>query len=314
MSEEISTLTLSAQALSRSFGPRLAVSEVTLELKKGEVLGFLGPNGAGKTTTMRMLSGNLAPSSGSVSICGFDLFDKPKAAKALIGYLPETPPLYHDLTVDEFLKLAARLHRVGNKQIQGSIARVKGRCGLDQVGRQLIGGLSRGYRQRVGIAQAIVHTPEVVILDEPTVGLDPIQIREIRTLIRELGGTHSVILSTHILPEVETVCDRVHILHQGKAVYSGGIARLMQMRASYTLLLGLRHPPPVAELERIAGVTAVEQNGDGPFRVQFSPDTDPTDVLVTTAVEKNWGLYQMNRQQASLEDVFVQLTQKEESA
>ncbi|HVS27422.1 MAG TPA: ATP-binding cassette domain-containing protein [Burkholderiales bacterium] len=312
MSEEISTITLSAQALSRSFGPRLAVSEVTLELKKGEVLGFLGPNGAGKTTTMRILSGNLAPSSGSVRICGIDLFEKPKAAKALIGYLPETPPLYRDLTVDEFLKLAARLHRVAKKQIQGTIARAKERCGLNDVGRQLIGGLSRGYRQRVGIAQAIVHTPEVVILDEPTVGLDPIQIREIRTLIRELGGAHSVILSTHILPEVETVCDRVHILHQGKGVYSGGIASLMQMRAGHMLQVGLRNPPPVAELERIAGVTAVEKSGDGQFHVRFSPETDPTDALVTTAVEKNWGLHQLNRQQASLEDVFVQLTQKEE--
>ncbi len=312
MSDQISITTVLAKALSRAFGTRVAVSEVTLELKKGEVLGFLGPNGAGKTTTMRMLTGNLAPNSGSITICGIDIFDKPKAAKALIGYLPDAPPLYRDLTVDEFLKLAAKLHRVAPKQIAGALTRTKERCGLNGVGRQLIGSLTRGYQQRVGIAQAIVHNPEVVILDEPTVGLDPIQIREIRTLIRELGGAHCVILSTHILPEVETVSDRVHIMHQGKGVYSGSIDSLKQMRVGYTLQVGLRTPPAVNALEAMAGVTGVEKSGDGQFSIHFKPDTDPTDALVKTAVEKNCGLYLLKQQQASLEDVFVQLTQREQ--
>ena len=206
--------------------------EINLELRRGEVLGFLGPNGAGKTTTMRMLTGNLAPSAGSVEICGIDLLDRPRDAKARIGYLPETPPLYRELTVDEYLRLAARLHRVSNADLRTALAVAKQRCGLNDVGRQLIGSLSKGYQQRVGIAQAIIHNPDVVILDEPTVGLDPNQMREIRTLIRELGAERSVILSTHILSEVESVCDRVQIMHQGRMVFNDSVIGLKQKQIS----------------------------------------------------------------------------------
>jgi ABC-2 type transport system ATP-binding protein len=310
MTQEISTTTVFAQQLSRWFGARGAVLEINLELKKGEVLGFLGPNGAGKTTTMRMLTGNLAPSAGSISICGIDLLDKPKAAKQLIGYLPENPPLYRELNVDEYLVLAARLHRIAKSALKNTLEQAKRRCGLNEVGKQLIGSLSRGYQQRVGIAQAIIHYPEVVILDEPTVGLDPIQMREIRTLIRELGGTHSVILCTHILPEVESVCDRVVIMHQGKSVYSGSIEALRHMREGHSLQLGLRNPPPPAQL-RVPGVIAVEKIADTLFNIQFTPAADPSEELVKAAAAQGWGLYQINRQQASLEDVFVQLTQQE---
>ncbi len=310
MAQEISTTTVLAHQLSRWFGARGAVLEINLELKKGEVLGFLGPNGAGKTTTMRMLTGNLAPSAGSISICGIDLLDQPKAAKQLIGYLPEDPPLYRELNVDEYLALAARLHRVAKSALNNTMAQAKQRCGLNEVGKQLIGSLSRGYQQRVGIAQAIIHNPEVVILDEPTVGLDPIQMREIRALIRELGGTHSVILCTHILPEVESVCDRVVIMHQGKSVYSSNIEALRQMREGYSLQLGLRNPPPPAQL-RVPGVIAVEKIADTLFNIQFTPGADPSEELVKAAAAQGWDLYQINRQQASLEDVFVQLTQQE---
>ncbi len=310
MTQEISTTTVFAQQLSRWFGARGAVLEINLELKKGEVLGFLGPNGAGKTTTMRMLTGNLAPSAGSISICGIDLLDKPKAAKQLIGYLPENPPLYCELNVDEYLVLAARLHRVAKSALKNTLEQAKRRCGLNEVGKQLIGSLSRGYQQRVGIAQAIIHNPEVVILDEPTVGLDPIQMREIRTLVRELGGTHSVILCTHILPEVESVCDRVVIMHQGKSVYSGSIEALRQMREGYSLQLGLRNPPPSAQLQ-VAGVSAVEKIADTLFNIQYTPGADPSEALVKAAATQGWGLYQINQQQASLEDVFMQLTQQE---
>ena len=310
MTQEISTTTVFAQQLSRWFGARGAVLEINLELKKGEVLGFLGPNGAGKTTTMRMLTGNLAPSAGSISICGIDLLDKPKAAKQLIGYLPENPPLYCELNVDEYLVLAARLHRVAKSALKNTLEKAKRRCGLNEVGKQLIGSLSRGYQQRVGIAQAIIHNPEVVILDEPTVGLDPIQMREIRTLVRELGGTHSVILCTHILPEVESVCDRVVIMHQGKSVYSGSIEALRQMREGYSLQLGLRNPPPSAQLQ-VAGVSAVEKIADTLFNIQYTPGADPSEALVKAAATQGWGLYQINQQQASLEDVFMQLTQQE---
>ena len=310
MNQEISTTTVLAHQLSRWFGARGAVLEINLELKKGEVLGFLGPNGAGKTTTMRMLTGNLAPSAGSISICGIDLLDQPKAAKQLIGYLPEDPPLYRELNVDEYLALAARLHRVAKSSLKNTMEQAKQRCGLNEVSKQLIGSLSRGYQQRVGIAQAIIHNPEVVILDEPTVGLDPIQMREIRTLIRELGGTHSVILCTHILPEVESVCDRVIIMHQGKGVYSGSIKALRELREGHSLQLGLRNPPQTVQLQ-VPGVIAVEKIADTLFNIQFASGADPSEALVKAAAVQGWGLYQINRQQASLEDVFVQLTQQE---
>jgi len=232
MIEQISPITISARGLCRNFGAHAAVREINLELKRGEVLGFLGPNGAGKTTTMRMLTGNLAPSAGSIEICGIDLLDQPRDAKAHIGYLPETPPLYRELTVDEYLRLAARLHRITNASIHSALDETKQRCGLGDTGKRLIGSLSKGYQQRVGIAQAIIHNPDVVILDEPTVGLDPNQMREIRTLIRELGAERSVILSTHILPEVESVCDRVQIMHQGRMVFNDTVAGLKQNTAS----------------------------------------------------------------------------------
>jgi ABC-2 type transport system ATP-binding protein len=309
---EIAT-TLSARGLTRVFGPHAAVTDVDVELKRGEVLGFLGPNGAGKTTTMRMLTGNLAPTRGSIAICGIDLLERPTAAKAKIGYLPEIPPLYRELTVDEYLGLAARLHRVERAGRSEAIARAKRRCGLATSGRKLIGALSKGYQQRVGVAQAIVHDPEVLILDEPTVGLDPNQIREIRALIRELGGAHSVILSTHILPEVEAVCDRVQILHHGSVVYNDTIGALGTFERGRTLILGLRRPPPLAEIAAIAGIAAVEAVNDTLYRVQLAANADPTEALVTHAVAGSWGLYQLNPAQTSLEDVFVHLTRREEA-
>lgn len=221
-------ITVSASELSRSYGTLAAVHDISFDLRQGEVLGLLGPNGAGKTTTLQMLAGCLAPSTGTIEICGIDLLERPLEAKALLGYLPETPPLYRELTVDEYLRLAARLRRVPKAAIAEAVENAKQRCGLTEVGKRLIGNLSKGFQQRVGIAQAIVHNPRVVILDEPTVGLDPIQIREIRNLIRELGGTHSVILSTHILPEVESICDRIQIMHRGQMVFSGNFAQLKQ--------------------------------------------------------------------------------------
>ncbi len=223
-------LTISACNLSRNFGTYTAVRGVNLELNNGEVLGFLGPNGAGKSTTMRMLTGNLAPSSGSVKICGVDLLDDPLGAKKHIGYLPETPPLYRELTVNEYLLLAAKLHRINNNKLLSALEAVKLQCGLIDVGKNLIGSLSKGYQQRVGIAQAIIHSPKAVILDEPTVGLDPNQMREILFLIRELGTSHSVVLSTHILTVVESICDRVQIMHQGQMVFTDTIISLKQKK------------------------------------------------------------------------------------
>lgn len=211
---------LAATGLSRFYNEHCAVQGLNIHLKKGEVLGLLGPNGAGKSTTMQMLTGNLAPSAGEIRVAGVDLLDEPLRAKQQIGYLPEQPPVYRDLTVLEFLHYCAKLRNVPHKQSKAVVDRASLRCGLEQVGKRLIGNLSKGYRQRVGIAQAILHNPAVVILDEPTVGLDPIQILEIRGLIRELGEDHGIILSTHILPEVQAVCDRVQILNRGKTVFN----------------------------------------------------------------------------------------------
>ena len=220
-------ITVSAQNLVRRRDNRLVVDNVTLELRRGEVLGLLGHNGAGKSTTLQMLTGALPTQSGRIEICGFDMLDQPQQAKACVGFLPEHPPLYRDMRVDDFLLYAARLHKIPSAKLADALALAKQRCGLQDCGRKLIGSLSKGYQQRVGIAQAIIHNPAVVVLDEPTVGLDPAQIRDIRALIRQLGDSSSVILSTHLLNEVESLCDRVMILQKGRLIYSGSSAEML---------------------------------------------------------------------------------------
>lgn len=312
MSTSVSTLPLDARALSRSFAGRRVVREIELKVARGEVFGFLGPNGAGKTTTMQMLTGNLSPGAGSISICGIDLLEHPVAAKRHVGYLPETPPLYRELSVTEYLQLAARLRRVPKREVASAAAEAGARCGLAAVAGRLIGSLSKGYRQRVGIAQAIVHEPDLIILDEPTVGLDPNQIREIRALVRELGAGRGVILSTHILPEVETVCDRVQIMHEGSVVYSGTVDALRALRGGRALLVGLRAPPPLAELEAVPGVARVVPTGVDLFRVEPAGEADPGEEIVRRAVAHGWRLYQIAPAQASLEDIFAHLTQRED--
>jgi ABC-2 type transport system ATP-binding protein len=306
--------TVEAIGLTRLYGGREAVSNVSFNLSKGQVLGFLGPNGAGKSTTMKMLTGNLAPSNGSVKICGIDMMENPKEAKALIGYLPEMRPLYKELTVDEYLTIAARLHRVSGAHIKKAVELAKERCGLSHMSKRLIENLSNGYQQRVGIAQAIIHNPMVVILDEPTVGLDPIQIRDIRALIREVGSERSVIISTHILPEVEMVCDHVQIIDKGKLVFNGAIDVLKKQRIGNKLLIAMNKAPKAAELLKIAGVEEAESVSDHLMRVRFADGATPAEAIVQAAVAKGWGLYQIGPDQTSLEDVFVQLTYQEQEA
>lgn len=310
----MTTFTVEASHLTRIYGGRKAVSDVSFTLSKGQVLGFLGPNGAGKSTTMKMITGNLAPSEGEVKICGIDMIENPKEAKALIGYLPETPPLYKELTVDEYLSMAARMHRVSSQHVKKAVQSAKERCGLTEMSKRLIENLSKGYQQRVGIAQAIIHNPMVVILDEPTVGLDPIQIRDIRKLIKELGGEHSVILSTHILPEVEMVCDHVQIIHKGQLVFNGEINLLKEQRHGNKLLVGFRNPPTKESLMSIPGVVSVESVADGLIRISHTEGQSPAEQLVQTAVSQQWGLYQISPDQTSLEEVFVQLTYQEAAA
>ena len=293
--------------VSRSFGHRPVLRDVSFSVVKGEVLGFLGPNGAGKTTTMRILTGTLAPSAGRVRVGGIDMLDDPTRAKAQLGYLPETPPLNRDLTVDEYLDFCARLRRLPARQVRPAREDAKARCGLEDVGRRLIGNVSKGYQQRVGIAQAIIHNPPVVILDEPTVGLDPIQIQEIRALIRDLGQAHSVILSTHILSEVQAICSHVQIIRQGELVLKVGIDELATHLTGAHLEIALHRSPDEAALGAIPGVAAVHPVGEGRWLVSFDAGAEPTDDLVRAAVAGDWGLYELTRPRLSLEEVFLEL-------
>lgn len=297
--------------LVRYYGNYCAVDDISFELAAGDILGFLGPNGAGKSTTMQMLSGNLAPSEGEILIDGVDLLDNPRAAKAALGYLPETPPLYKDMCVDEYLHYCAKLRRIPAAQINDALELARQRCGLTDVGRRLIGNLSKGFQQRVGIAQAILHAPAVIILDEPTVGLDPIQIREIRELIAELGQTHGIILSTHILPEVQAVCNRVQIINQGKLVYASDTAGLLEQQETGKYELTLMRAPAVDELNSFDLINQVEQIDEHRFVVDISSTADE---LAKLAVNNDWGLYKLVAHEKSLENIFVSLTSSDEDA
>lgn len=304
---------LEASELSRYFGGNAAVDNVSFSVKKGEVLGFLGPNGAGKSTTMRMLSGNLAPDHGQIQINGIDLLDQPKLAKAHIGYLPETPPLYREHTVQEFLHFCARLNRIDSKKHKTAVDAVIDRCGLASVRQRLIGNLSKGFQQRVGIAQAIIHSPAVVILDEPTSGLDPIQIREIRQLIRDIAEEHSVILSTHILPEVQMLCDRVQIISRGQLLFNDSIDKLGDQMQASTLLVEFEQPLAGEQLQQVDGIEAVEQLSQQRYRLHYHPQQNPTQTLLSRAVADHWQLTMLMPEQHTLEEVFMKIIQKEEA-
>ncbi len=301
------------ERLSRRYGETQAVDAVSFTLERGQVLGFLGLNGAGKSTTMRMLAGVLAPDAGRIVINGADLLDQPRRAKRAVGYLPEQPPLYRELTVDEQLRYSAGLHGLGRAASRRAVAQVKTRCGLADVGQRLTGNLSKGYRQRVGIAQTLLHDPPVLILDEPTVGLDPIQTWEIRALIRELGQERGVILSTHLLPEVQATCSHVQIMRSGRLVYAGALAELQQKRQSACLRIGLNAPPPVAELARLPTITRVDDLGGGQFRLHHAAGAAPTRTLLAQAQAMSWDLWELTPEQASLEQIFVELTLERET-
>ncbi|GMQ96811.1 MAG: gliding motility-associated ABC transporter ATP-binding subunit GldA [Gammaproteobacteria bacterium] len=305
---------LSIEKLSRNYGNLCAVDSITFELAKGDILGFLGPNGAGKTTTMDMLTGNLAPSAGRVTVNGIDLLDEPRDAKRHIGYLPEQPPVYRDLTVDEYLAFCAHLNGIIKQGRTKAINTVKERTGLTKVGHRLIGNLSKGFQQRAGIAQAIIHMPDIVIMDEPTIGLDPLQIREIRLLIRELGQTHGVILSTHILPEVQATCSRVQIIHQGRLVFADTIAGLEQRLCADSLILGLKKPPPKAFISNIQGVQTVEALPDSRFRLHFAVGHNPAEQVLNHACEHGWGPYECRLEQHTLEQIFIDLTCRDQAS
>jgi len=303
---------VSVKGVSRFYGSLCAVNNLSFDIHRGEVLGLLGPNGAGKSTTIQMITGNLAPSFGQISINSIDILDRPKKAKQYLGYLPEHPPVYKEFSVDEYLHFCAKLHHIKHSERQAAINTAKQRCNLNEVGKRLIGNLSKGFQQRVGIAQAIIHSPPVVILDEPTVGLDPIQIREIRSLIRELGEDHSVILSTHILPEVTTTCDKVLIIDKGSIVLTETTEDLQKRMQSSSLFVGFHQAPDAKELHKFAGVDSVEITKEGYFRIHHNPDIDPSEQIVLKSVEQGWRLIEIRPEQLSLEEVFVDITTTEE--
>jgi len=295
---------ISVNNLTRRYGDFCAVNNISFELAAGDILGFLGPNGAGKSTTMQMLTGNLAPTLGEISINDIDLLENPKAAKASLGYLPEIPPLYKEMTVTEYLQFCGRLHQVNKRELSSVCDSAIERCGLSDVRKRLIRNLSKGYQQRVGIAQAILHSPPVIILDEPTVGLDPIQIIEIRQLIKTLGKTHGIILCTHILPEVQAVCNRVQIINQGELVYSSDMADMLNRQTS-RFEITLSSKLDDIELSGHRVFSSVEFIDDH----SFSAESDlSAEQLTEYIVQQQWGLTRFTTQQTSLEQIFIDLT------
>jgi ABC-2 type transport system ATP-binding protein len=294
---------LTTNQLSRSFHQNQIVEPLDLQLSIGDILGLLGPNGAGKSTIMRMICGDLAPSSGSVEICGFDLLRQPQQAKRHVGYLPERPPLHLDQTVDEFLADCARLHGLARKQITAARELAKQHCGLESYGKRLIRKLSKGYQQRVGLAQAIIHDPTLLILDEPSDGLDPSQIRQLRELIRELANHKAVILSSHILPEIQATCNRVVILQQGKSVYSGDIEPAEQV----CYRLGLEQNPLTAEIEALSAIASAEQLHTDYFLITLEAGHKPSEC-VEQLLSRGWQISELSPQTQSLEQLFLQAT------
>ena len=304
----MSTL-LQANNLTRHYADYCAVNDVSITLNVGDILGLLGPNGAGKTSTMSILTGNLAPNAGEVLIKGINLADDPKQAKQSIGYLPEQPPVYRDLTVNEYLRYAAKLHGIKGKAISTAVKLAGERTGLNEVSHRLIGNLSKGFQQRVGIAQAIIHEPDVIILDEPTVGLDPIQIREIRELIRELGSRHGIILSTHILPEVQAICNRIHILHEGRIVYDDANSATTDQAE---LTVQFSRDIDIDELLELPDVSNVIRQQQGRYIIHHPASQNPAAAVANLAVTREWGLLELTPSAMGLEHIFVSLTQGEQ--
>ncbi len=302
--------------LTKQYGSLVAVRDLTFTVEKGEVVGFLGPNGAGKTTTMRILTCYQPASKGTARVAGFDVFDEPMEVKRRIGYLPEHPPVYNDMYVRSYLDFVARIKGVPSKDRGSRVDSAMERCGITDRAKQLIGQLSKGYRQRVGIAQAILHDPDVIILDEPTIGLDPNQIQEIRRLIRGLGREHTVILSTHILPEVEMTCDRVIIINRGQIAAvdtpENLTARASGNRRYYVAVSGDVN----AAADAIGGVPGVVGVGhaseDGAMEVDVSGDSDMRPAIAARLVERDLGLVELRPITARLEDIFHELTTSEE--
>src|SRR5438477_5925120 len=317
---------ITVKELTKRYARTTAVDHISFEMAKGQIVGFLGPNGAGKTTTMRILTCFLPPSSGAATVAGFDVLEKPLEVKKRIGYLPETPPLYPEMETSEYLRFVGKLKGLSGPELDQRVGYVLERCAITDVKTKLLGKLSKGYRQRVGLAQAIIHNPDVLILDEPTAGLDPKQINETRDLIKGLAGSHTIILSTHILPEVEQTCEQVIIINKGKLVATDSVRNLQaRARGAESVVVevagrnGNLEPPVVQEkLQRVAGVSRVsckqQVDSRAVFEVESSKGKLVRGDLARAVVESGWDLNELRPAAMSLEEIFLQLTKTETPA
>ena len=312
---------IKVEGVTKRYGTTTAVKNISFEVERGEIVGFLGPNGAGKTTTMRILTGFLPPTEGKASVAGFDVLEEPLEVKRRIGYLPENPPVYTEMEVDSYLEFVGRIKGIPNAELADRVNAALDRVSIAHVRGRVIGKLSKGYRQRVGLAQALIHSPDVLILDEPTVGLDPKQIIEIRELIQSLGGEHTIMLSTHILSEVASTCHRIIIINEGEIEASDtpdNLTARLQGSESTELELDAPADDVEARLAAVEGVKGVHRGGDIHGRSRWTVDTAGDQAvkaaLAKSVVDAGWGLYGMRSVGMSLEDIFLKLTAAEEAA
>ena len=301
---------IKVEHLSHRYSIQWAIRDINFEITRNGIYGLLGSNGAGKSTTMNIICGVLKQTEGDVYIKGINLRENPVEAKKHLGFLPQKPPLHMDLTVEEYLVHCANMRLIPTHEVQGAVKDVMGRCGISHFSRRLIRNLSGGYQQRLGIAQAIIHNPDFVVLDEPTNGLDPNQIMEIRELIREIAVDRTVILSTHILSEVQATCDYIRMIEEGQVVFSGTMDEFDNYIVPNTLFVSLIAAPPAEMIGEIPGVVAVKELGGSKFRVQFSDAQEATERLVEASVTKGWRLVEIRQEKSSLDEIFAELSKK----
>jgi len=306
---------IKVEGVTKKYPARLAVDDISFEVARGEILGFLGPNGAGKTTTMRMLTGYLPMNSGRIEVAGYDVAKQPQEVRRRIGYLPESCPLYPEMRVDEYLRFRAELKGVKSSARKAKMNEVKEQCGLTEVGKRIIGQLSKGYRQRVGLADSLVHDPDLLILDEPTVGLDPYQIRQVRELIKQLAERHTILLCTHILPEVEAICERILIINEGRIIAADTEENLhKKLHACSVIEMEIRVEKAEA-IAKVGAITGVDVRASSELEddwvwLELEADSPEMRVeLFNLAVTEGWALRELTEQEHSLEDTFVHLTQ-----
>src|SRR3984893_5036622 len=310
---------IKVENLTKRYAGNTAIKDLSFEVGQGEIMGFLGPNGAGKTTTMRILASFMPPTSGRASVAGFDIFEQSLQARAHLGYMPENVPLYNDMRVTEYLDYRAALKGVPHRRVAERVGDVKELCGLKEVEKKIIGALSKGYRQRVGLADALVHEPDLLILDEPTSGLDPNQIRQVRDLIKNLGKQHTILLSTHILPEVEMTCSRVIIIHRGRIEACDTPENLLgQIRQAGGVVVEAKvgSDNGAEELKKISGIRDVTTESDGDWKIfslRVESGADVREEIFRLATARHWTVRELSQRRATLEDVFVEITHSDQA-